>query len=778
MFVSGELHVIGVRHHSPACARLVALEIRRLRPRHVLIEGPADMNERLGELLLEHELPIAIFTSYRGQDRVRASWSPLCEYSPELVALREGQAAGARVRFMDLPAWHPAFDGVRNRYSDGDRREARAIAELCARFSVEGLDGLWDHLFEQPAAEGELSERLKQYFLAVRGDAPAAGEDEPREAFMIAHLEAALADGGPVVAVCGGFHAPALARAAPVAGARFPEVPSPSSARSYLVPYSFRRLDAFTGYEAGMPSPAYYQAVWELGPAGAGDELTRAAVQSLRARGQPVSAADLIAASTMTQGLARLRGHQAPVRADLLDGLASALVKDSLDAPLPWSIRGPLAPGTDPMIAEVLRAFCGERRGRLAADTPLPPLLVDVRDVLGQLGLAPGGPGSEPRRVRAGLADPAGRARSAALHRLKLIGVPGFALESGPALPTDPVVEEEWSISFSEDFEAGVVEASGWGPTLEQAAAGRLEEVLADPELDLARLAILVAESFFAAVQPLSERATEMATARAGEEADLRRLGGALERMLGLYRHDVLLGARGSAQVGAVVAAAFDRGLWLLEHLAGASAPADDEQLRAVVAMRDALRHAGAALGLDAAHAVAVLERRLHAPDAPPAIRGASLGALWSLGRPPAGERPVERAILAAALPATFGDFLAGLFRLAREQVVREPGAMAALDGVVQQLTEQDFLIALPSLRLAFSYFPPAERAEIARGVLERRGRSELGVHQLLRPEVAPEVVVAGARLDEQVERVLARHGLLDTGDGGGDVVEGGDRGP
>ncbi|HZN92182.1 MAG TPA: DUF5682 family protein, partial [Myxococcales bacterium] len=208
MFVSGELHVIGVRHHSPACARLVAREIRRLRPRHVLIEGPADMNERLGELLLDHQLPIAIFTSYRGQDRVHASWSPLCEYSPELVALREGQAAGARVRFMDLPAWHPAFDGVRNRYSDGDRREARAIAELCARFSVEGLDGLWDHLFEQPAAEGELSDRLKQYFLAIRGGARAVGEDEPRETFMIAHLEAALADGGPVVAVCGGFHAP------------------------------------------------------------------------------------------------------------------------------------------------------------------------------------------------------------------------------------------------------------------------------------------------------------------------------------------------------------------------------------------------------------------------------------------------------------------------------------------------------------------------------------------------------------------------------------------
>ena len=54
---------VGVRHHSPACARLVAATIAAHRPAHVLVEGPADMNARLDELLLGHELPIAVFTS-------------------------------------------------------------------------------------------------------------------------------------------------------------------------------------------------------------------------------------------------------------------------------------------------------------------------------------------------------------------------------------------------------------------------------------------------------------------------------------------------------------------------------------------------------------------------------------------------------------------------------------------------------------------------------------------------------------------------------------------
>ena len=44
------LAVLGVRHHSPACARLVRETIDRLRPAYVLIEGPADMNPHLDEL--------------------------------------------------------------------------------------------------------------------------------------------------------------------------------------------------------------------------------------------------------------------------------------------------------------------------------------------------------------------------------------------------------------------------------------------------------------------------------------------------------------------------------------------------------------------------------------------------------------------------------------------------------------------------------------------------------------------------------------------------------
>lgn len=60
--------IVGIRHHSPACARLVKLLIESQRPRYVLIEGPADFNDRVDELFLAHQLPVAIYSYCQYQD--------------------------------------------------------------------------------------------------------------------------------------------------------------------------------------------------------------------------------------------------------------------------------------------------------------------------------------------------------------------------------------------------------------------------------------------------------------------------------------------------------------------------------------------------------------------------------------------------------------------------------------------------------------------------------------------------------------------------------------
>lgn len=72
------LILIGVRHHSPACARLARETILACRPAFVLIEGPADFNPHIEDLRRPHTLPIAIFSYHATAISARASYSPFC----------------------------------------------------------------------------------------------------------------------------------------------------------------------------------------------------------------------------------------------------------------------------------------------------------------------------------------------------------------------------------------------------------------------------------------------------------------------------------------------------------------------------------------------------------------------------------------------------------------------------------------------------------------------------------------------------------------------------
>ncbi len=807
------IRYIGVRHHSPACARLVRHVIRELAPAYVLIEGPADMNDRISELLLEHQLPLAIFSYYQnlpvelghghghghapavvddaeggqGDEEPRvvhqrfASWSPFCDYSPEWVAIKEGARAGADVLFIDLPSWDKAFAGVENRYSDGDRRMNDAVVALCERFGVDGMDALWDHLFEQEMPEAVLEERLGAYFEGLRGDLPGGDRDGPREAFMakyIAHY-AREAGKGDVLVLTGGYHKPALERMVPKeSGEALPEMPQPhEEARhgSFLVPYSFRRLDSFTGYQSGMPSPQYYQTVWEEGVDEAPDALLETAVKRLRDKDQRVSAADLIAVRTMAEGLARMRGHKHLARVDILDGIAAALVKDAQDAPLPWTQRGTIRHGTDPILVEVVAALSGEKRGKLHPDTPRPPLIHDVASELENHDLVPK---ETKRRVEVDLTDAAGLAKSRVLHRLNVLGIPGFIRTHGPRWATDPVLEERWEILELFEQESAIIEASAYGASLMSAAGAKLEEAAEQAEGNLAALTDVLGAATFVGMELLGGRILSQLHSLAGKENDFQRLGHALTRLLALYRHDTLLGSARSEALGTVVEAAYERGLWLVEGISGSQADVGPGLLEAVVAIRDALRFAGNARGLNADRAQGVMTRRSVDDDAPPDLRGAALGFLWSMGTFEStedAEAHAVRALHKASQPAQLGDWLAGLFALAREEVLygeeheddheddekkRDTSLLSVLDDTVSSLGHEDYLIALPSLRLAFSYFPPREKESLARRILRFHGEEKVSPMSLTRLPVEAKTLVSSKALETRVDEREAKYGL------------------
>ncbi len=779
--------IVGVRHHSPACARLVAARIRALRPRHVLIEGPADFNPRIDELFLGHVLPLAIYSYLSGGGVQRGSWAPFAEHSPEWQALLAAREIGAQARFIDLPAWHDAFDDLPNRYADAPEAQHEARAEayeqaLADRLAIEGRDALWDHLFEQDVDDVSLAQQLQVHFEHLRGADPGSPGNAAREAQMAQWIAWAMAQGeGEVLVVCGGYHAPALARqwrdVADAAACGEPAVPQPPPAPegvplrhgSFLVPYSFKRLDAFQGYASGMSSPLYYQWLWESGSAGAGLRLMQEVAQRLRQRRLVASTADLIALHTHAQGLALLRGHAHALRADWLDAVAATLLKEAQDAPLPWTYRGMIRPGTAPLLVEVMDVLAGDLRGRLAAATPRPPLLDSVEHELDAAGIALDG-----ERTIDLLAD-AGRRQSRVLHRLLLLGIPGVARVQGPVLALSGERNERWRLGRPIEQMAALIEAGAYGATLADAARAVLEEKLREARDDVAALAQGLNAAAFAGLAAVSDVLLADLRAAIATAPRFEPLGEAIGVLYPLFRHGQIVAVAGAPLLAAVIEAASDRALWLFEPPA-AIAPSDAfTHVRAVVALRDLLRGYAAdrqdgasALVLEIDRVLSVFARKLRDPAAAALSRGAALGAILSLPQlaGPDGDAfdlSAALALLNGLAADALGDALSGLLALAREQIAQEPVFVEGMDALVAALDDEDFLRALPALRGAFAWLPPRERGRLATLLLRLHEATHLSPRALtaaLPTDVDARDIAQAARREREVCARLQFWGL------------------
>ena len=121
---------------------------------------------------------------------------------------------------------------------------------------------------------------------------------------------------------------------------------------------------------------------------------------------------------------------------------------------------------------------------------------------------------------------------------------------------------------------------------------------------------------------------------------------------------------------------------------------------------------------LGRAEFAAVLGRVQADIERSPAQRGACAGALWSLRC--ADPEHIRRDLLLFAAPDQLGDFLTGLFALAREEAQRDRDLLAAIHAVVLAWNDDSFLTALPSLRLAFMYFTAREKVHLARSLFEQ----------------------------------------------------------
>jgi hypothetical protein len=764
--VSDGVEIIGVRHHSPACARLVESRLREWQPDHVLIEGPSDFNGRIAELLQPgHIAPIAIFSYYAEADHTHHCFAPFSDYAPEWIALQLGAEIGASVRFIDLPYWHKDSRGRAAVVGDADacRRQRRRERALAERMGIDDGDALWDHLFEQEMPDADLAERLAVYFDQLRDGEPGDSSDRAREAYMACWVAHTLQLGGRVLVICGGWHRRPLLQhlgQAPSLADEALELTVPSTIDrhgSFLIPYSDRRLEALGGYGAGVQSPGYYRWLFQHGAEEAAAQATRAIVERLRARRQTISTASLIAASARMQLLARLRGHANPLRTDVLDGLLDAVCNEALTAPPPWQGRGTLSMRDDPVLREAMLALTGDSIGRVAPGTPLPPLLSDVEALLDAQALA----GTQ--RLTLDRQHEPDRQRAETLWRLRILRIPGFEYEGSSApqaarqLSADQHPLEAWWVRPSERRHVALIEAGAYGPTLQSAALCRLtEQVSAAADVDA--LAELYATAVRAGYADLgSSLLADLHTA-----IDACHQHGTLARA-GLRVLSLAQGSLGPDDARVLVTPALDtmllRLLWLLEGLSAPNQPASADDVDAL-RLVDRLFDAELPLSISTVTLLAALARLAAHAALPPSARGACFGVLWRHSGSTACEHSLLQTVRGFAHGEPLGDFLFGLFALARSECTRSPALLGVLDSAITAMSSDDFLRAAPSLRQAFHFFPPRERGEIGLQAARLHGAEQQVDSDWLRLPCSVADLQRSARLLAAIEQLQQRFGL------------------
>ena len=763
-----------VRHHSPTCARLIRELASKIKPAAILIEAPFDFNDQIDELFLDHQLPIAIYSYVRlSNDTRRGAFYPFCVYSPEWQALQIANELEIPVEFIDLPwAEIAGIALASHRYADTEFTQSSYVATLCEKLGTKDLNELWDLLFEidPNLTLEEYLERAHQFCFHSRvSDGCFSQADLKREEFMVQRINRARSTyEGQIIVLTGGFHSYTLftqvydlpfneSPPPPVSAIdaieqnsnlKLPvtDIPQPTSDRGIaLTPYDYQRLDALTGYDAGMLNPGFYDRLWcdrLLGKTDTYRALLAEVVKDLRGKGQIFSSADLIAVETTANSLAALRSHAVVWRQDLIDSIIASVVKEALESDR-----------IHPCLAAVYRVLRGDLRGCLAAGTTLPPLVRDIQSLLQQHQLEPQ---AKSRVINLDLHNQEDLKRSQILHQLRLLGIAGFQQIGG----TDLIARQdlssfwaEWKIVRHSNYEASCIENAIYGTTLIEAAAARLGELASKIARNAAKAALLYLDACLMGLAHSTSGLDRELLDLINSDGDFLSVTEALGHLLYLYCYDEVLGTVRNVEVGNILVTACDRSLWLLETL-GTVKGKDRELLRSIKTILETIERCQSSLNLNQTEFIAILQRVSIDDTQTPLMRGAATGVLWTLSI--TSSEQIESEAIAFSAPNRLGDYLTGLFNLARELVQRHPDLLLSIDRLIRTYDEETFLEALPALHLAFTYFAPREKHKIA-GTLTKAWGNEPPPQEL---EITPEIVAKAKAWEAKLLEKIRHYGL------------------
>lgn len=715
----------GVRHLSPAGGWHLRQLLTERRPRLVLVEGPCDATALLPDLTRPETVPPVAMLAYTKTAPVRTVLYPLAAYSPEYQAALWCAQNGAACRFIDLPTGtflalaqareqqllarlQPGGDAPPR--PEGDRHDV--YAALNEQTGEDGHETFWERTLEHTAQPEAYRQAANEFGAQLRSLTAGRDEDWPetvlREAHMRRKLEDALAEGyapGEIVVVTGAYHVEGLKTCAPMTDRELRDLPSLPSALT-LMPYSYYRLSSRSGYGAGNKAPAYYALLWEeLSQSDPGraarSYLSRIAAWQ-RAAGENCSTASVVEAVRLATALAGLRGSAQPALRDLRDAAVTVLGGGSLarisravaDTEIGTAI-GTLPEGVSrTSIQEDFYARLADLRLEKYRTPAAQDLALDLR---------------EKRTVKSEKAAWIDLERSFFLHRLRVLGMDFAALR--PGRQVNATWAEDWVLQWTPEAEIQLVEAALKGDTVEQAAAGELQQRLQDAP-DLPAIAAVLEDAFTCGMPRTLRAAAAALQAMAVDAASLEQLALTASRLSLVVQYGSLR-RTDPAPLVPILQQLFLRGCLLLPGECGC----DDAGAKVVV---EAVSRLDAAARLhdflDAAAWRYALRQVAARDDGNPVLSGYAAATLLERGDLAADrlDTEVSRRLSPGVAAEQAAGWFEGLTKKNRCGLIARLPLWQSLSDYLDSLTDNEFKRALVFLRRAFADFTPGEKDQVA----------------------------------------------------------------
>ena len=460
-----EIRFAGIRHHGPGSTKNLVYLLEQFDPDAILIEMPQETEalfEHIGSALLK--APVSILVHDK-KDPSRVSYLPFTTFSPEWQAIQWANKHEKKVHAIDLPLGY--FKAAEN-YKQGLLKDFKSLkfsnplAQMAQLAGFSDMEKWWNETFEQHSEEQDSFHLIEYMMDNLRDlDEPSNKETLVREAFMREQIRAqAKQDYARVLVVVGAWHIPAVKQWNSIKAASDKLLLKPLKkikVDQFFIPWSYEQISISSGYRAGVFSPAWYEHLYKYNDE-APDRWLILAGRLLRQKGFVISPAQIADAALLARQLAQMRQLRIPGILECWDAIQSIMgTGNRAILNLVWS---------DLVI--------GKTVGKVDQSILAAPLFKDLEVQLKKARLSAVLKTSDRLKKELDLRKASHLHASRLFHRLHILDIP-FAQLRKTSNAKKGSFSEHWSLKWTDSCMIKLSEAGVWGTQIELAAAHKLE---------------------------------------------------------------------------------------------------------------------------------------------------------------------------------------------------------------------------------------------------------------------------------------------------------------